>query len=231
MENSVNCELYECWFDKQIDGILKIEDEKFRTLLMLSLIDACSQGFNEHQKRGNRQAFVSFLEEFSVGCKHESILKSICPVTLFYDLQDEFGFDELRLNSGSIYNANDTELIDETNRLVQMIPLGERNKAKKHRYVELVYTKRNKLVHEMRQLGLSINFQEERESQVPHVVHGWVEATHNNTEEYWELHIPEQFIYEVIVWSAHKYFKWCRVNQKIPFNGSQNTKRRYAWYE
>lgn len=231
----MNLDVEQCreWFSNQIREIKEIQNKKHRLILLLSLADAFAQSHGDYGQNSNRRYFASFLLQFSSEQEYSAILRSICPVTLYYDKNDEYQFGKLNLTSSRVYLANSNDVLQEAKRLKDCIPEDKRDIiVRRHRYAELIYAMRNKLVHEMVDIGLDINFQESKAHQIPHMVHGVAENEGGIRTEYWKLHIPEVFIFCVVENAVNEYLTWCANNQKTPFKNNLHSRKCYfAWYD
>lgn len=229
---ALNAEQCRMWFEEQIKEIQKIQNKKHRLILLISLADAFAQSRVNYKQSSNRKCFSSFLIQYNSGEQNEGILRTVCPVTLYYDKKDEYQFGELSLRTSRIYPADSDEMLQEAKRLEQYIPEDKREYVLRHRYADLIYAMRNKLVHEMVDVGLDLNFQDNKTRQIPHVVHGNVENEGGSWSEYWGLHIPETFVFDVIEKSVNEYLSWCTSNKKVPFKNNLLSRKCYlAWYD
>lgn len=224
-------EITEKWFGKQIELIKGYPDEKHRLILIFALIDAFAQNYNKYERNGNCTAFVKFLEKY---CPDKRIiLKSICPVTLFYDYGHKVETD-ISLRGGRIYFAEDKELQEETLRILSLIP--EKREItflrRRHTYGALIYAMRNKLMHEWVMINSQINYQNDKEKQIPHVVWGEVyDYIENKHYKKWVLHIPEKFIFEVAEEAVRNYVAECRKDNRVPFNNHSMERQCFeSWY-
>ncbi len=229
---SLNAEQCRMWFKQQSDEIRAIPNKKHRLILLISLADAFAQSRVDYKQSNNRKCFSSFLIQYNSGKENEAILRTVCPVTLYYDKRDEYQFGTLNLKPSRVYSAGSNDLIQEVKRMEQCIPEDKRECVLRHRYADLIYAMRNKLVHEMVDIGLDLNFQENKAHPIPHIVHGNVENEGGAWSEYWKLHIPESFIFDVIDKAVNEYLTWCEGVQKIPFKNNQLNRKCYlAWYD
>lgn len=215
------------WLSKQMEEIQKIPNENFRIVLLCSLVDAFAQQEANYASRNNAGTFADFLLKYSR--EFESILKSVCPSTLFYHSEKILPQNtQLELGEDYLVCADDITAQKEAERILALLNKEQRNyRSKQHRYAQLIYALRNKLAHELIVVGCEANFLEEDGDQIPHMVHGV-----SGYPKSWLLHIPEKFILDVAKSSIENYIDECERNNINPFcNNSMNRLCYLAWYE
>ncbi len=227
------------WVESRIEIISKIDDERFRRILFLSLIDAFAQNHSNFQKH-NQKEFSDFL--YIYASSRWPFLKYICPVTLFNYYSDRFQKNVLsiHLTNGRIYVADASEMKAEGERIRKfLLDQGIKdNDIQKHTYANLVYAMRNKLAHELTIPGSRIDLRYDASNKIPNVSQEhkqYYDASSKSfkiTEANWNLHIPEQFLQDLLTESSSQYLNACRVNSIIPFsNHSYGRKFYFAWYD
>ena len=145
------------WFYKQFELIKSYPSENHRMILMVSLLDAFAQDYNNFERARNHKHFVEFIQDYSI--QYGDILKMVCPITLYYTYLMERKDIALKLERGRLYLGNEPEVIMEGERLLEEIAEeGQGNARWKHSYAGLIYQLRNKLVHEGRSLNMHLNF-------------------------------------------------------------------------
>lgn len=222
------------WSNQYMEEIALLKNEKSRFLLRCSVIDAFSQSAfpNSHH---TSSSFSSFLEKFSEP-SYSDILKMICPITLYYNYHKKYNLGNLHLDTryyGKTYSATDSDLSEEAQRLLKLIPneKDQRNAAQKHTYSRLIYQRRNKIAHEFYAVGLPLNFQEDRENQLPHIVLSHEFIGEDLIPGHWELNIPEQFTTSVFLSAIKGYLSYCEQNQILPFKPESERAYRFSWYD
>lgn len=225
------------WISQQLENTRTIPYIPFRVLLYITIIEGFAQQVVNYQKRQNAKYFSDFIVEY--GGAFRDILNEICPVTLYYDYRAIFEFNSLKLQDARIYSAGDRELADEALRLCNLMPVEKRcSLSGKHKYAYLIYAMRNKVVHELNYINSPINFQQKSEYQVPHIAMRSKRKLDEQSGEAkleldaWMLHIPVQFVEDILCETTSNYLEECIRNQKMPFgNHSDERKFQLAWYD
>ena len=230
------------WRDRQIDRISRIDNLTYQRILIIACIDAFVQHQNtiydmkkNKERVFNWKAFSTFLQKYMNDEQCHRIMTLVCPTTLYYDYQKEFGTEELKLDvdSGRIYVADDKDATDESERLIKLLQENERNKARaKHQYSALIYQMRNKLVHEMSLIGCPVSFLTEDSDPIPHMV-VLSEIENNKAIPYkWTLHIPMKLLWKCFKESTDNYLDECQRLQKHPLGDyDPNQKSTFAFYD
>lgn len=216
------------WVNNKLKDISKLETEAFRKILYYSLIDSFAQSWKNYPTYNVQNVFSDFILTFSP--KYRDILGNVCPVTLFHYLKDENPLLTLRLPESRILDAQSGILAKESERLLATISNQDtRIKAqKKHRYCQLMYAERNKLVHELSQVGMPIDFDEP----LPHVAQGCKMIDDKLIDTGWELVIPEKFVLSVLEDVLNGYLAYCVQENIVPFsNNTFDRKSKTAWYD
>ena len=217
------------WVDQQINTIISYKYDAHRLILICSLIDAFAQNDAGYPRGNNTKHFSDFVIQYSK--KNSAILSEVCPVTLFYDAFQDASI-ELNLPSHAILCAGNSALVNESNRLISLLPEKERdNKSCRHRYASLIYAMRNKLTHELNFLNIAPNFFADEEEQVPHVA---CESTIINGKlehKAWRLHIPERFVFDVAEDAIKGYLQYCeRIGSDPFYNNNYERSCFYSWH-
>ena len=216
------------WVNNKLKDISKLETEAFRKILYYSLIDSFAQSWKDYPTYNVTNVFTDFILTFSN--KYRNILENVCPVTLFHYLKDENAFLTLNLPEDRLLYAQSDELVKESERLLTTISDLEKRKSaqKKHRYCQLMYAERNKLVHELNQIGMPIEFNE----YFPHVARGSKIIDGKLSKAEWELVIPEKFVLSVLEDALNGYLSYCVQEKIVPFiNNTHDRKSKMAWYD
>lgn len=218
---------YRNWWKWQLDFMAGDSSKIHRQIIITSMLDTFAQESSNYS-RDNQKAFSDFLKSH---CKrYNGILTSICPITLFYDCFDGTS-EKLCLTQSRIYKADEKRVIDEGERLINLLPDKQKERARKrHSYAGLIYAMRNKLVHEFLWLNMPINFCEDEEEQIPHVACKSVMKSGKLQFDSWCLYIPYDFILNVANDAVENYLEYCLQNNHRPFD-NDSRKCFKAWYD
>ena len=225
------------WICQQLESIRMIQYIPFRVLLYITIIEGFAQQEAKYPRNNNAKYFSDFIVKY--GGAFRDVLNEICPVTLYYDYKNIFEFDRLRFQYARIYCAGDQELVDEVCRLCNYMPAEKRcSFSSKHKYANLIYAMRSKVVHELNYINSPINFQQNNEYQVPHIGMRSKSKFDEKSNEVkldfdaWTLHIPEKFVEDILRETTSNYLEECIRKQKMPFeNHSDERKCQLAWYD
>lgn len=216
------------WFYRQLEFIRLYPSENHRLIILLSVIDSFAQESSGYS-RNNQKAFVDFIQTYST--KYCDILKTLCPVTLYYSNFSSSDSTKLQLRQSTIYSADNIFAVNEAQRLFDLLTDKQKNSARmKHSYAGLTYQLRNKLVHEFTSLNMPLNFQYDSDEQLPHMV---CEKRMENGKSYfhhWALCIPEKFVKDVAIDAVENYLKKCSEQNYAPFT-KIDRKCYLAWYD
>ena len=220
------------WLTQYMSEIDCLQNEKSRFILRCSIIDAFAQSAFPNTNHTS-SSFSSFIETYST-TSYSNILKSICPVTLYYNYRDEYDFMSLHLTHDSkIYLATDAELSNESNRILNLISdeKKRRTAAYRHTYSRLIYQRRNKIIHDFYDVESHMNFVENQTEQLPHVTLRHSFTDNEFIPEHWVLNIPEQFIVNVFHSAIEGYLMYCQQNQRSPFKSEVERSYLLSWYD
>ncbi len=220
------------WFEENFITASKVPNEVFRRSLFLMLIEGFAQMEAGYPGSGkSKECFRNFI------LKHSSIrenLKLVCPITLYYDYKDKYPLPEPDVFEGWIYDYTDPHLGKEAERLLLCIPEGKKREVARnnHRYVNLIYQMRSKLVHELHITGTGIDFSD----MIPQVASGVntdVDDSDNivTTHEA-SLNIPEKFIAALAWETVTKYLDECEREGRNPIPADKSKRKsQLAWYD
>lgn len=211
----------------QIEQIRQIPNENYRMILICSLVDSFAQHISNYDMHNTADQFADFLVKYSI--EHVNILSAICPSTLFYHAQKHLPKNTvLDFCKDDIVFANEIVATDEANRIIALLPTNMQGTyAKKHRYAQLIYAMRNKLVHEMVVVGCEVSFIAEESDPIPHMIYGV-----SGYPKCWLLHIPERLVFSVAESAIKNYLDECNREQKNPFHNNSIERFCYkTWYE
>ena len=220
------------WFEENFKIARSVPNEVFRRSLLLILIEGFAQmaaGYPSTNR--SKKFFCEFVLKYT---EHRDDLQLVCPITLYYDYKDKYPLPKPDVFRGWIYDYTDEHLSIEAERLLSYIPEGQlRDSARnKHRYVNLLYQMRSKLVHELHITGTGIDFSDT----IPQVASG-----HNTdvdetgkivTISEASLNIPEKFIANLTWETVENYLNECEKEGRSPIPVSYiRRKCRLAWYD
>lgn len=228
MDISTRVSEVENWINERMCEADKISDWKFRLLCYYSILDAFVQEYFNYDKEHNRVNFINFIRKYQ---SKYSFLDEVDPVTLYYHYKKEIA-DTTVLN----FMDKDKEyLVSE----IQQIPnwrnikglLGD-NKCNKHKYIELMYQLRNKLVHEFTTPDgvMGINLYDKGKTE-PYYVSCEALEGNGNFVCYWYLTFSPQFICDLTRNVINNYLTDCKKNNCDPFKNNISRKMRLAWYD
>ena len=211
---------------QQIEQIRQLPNENYRMMLICSLVDSFAQHVSNCDLRHNAEQFADFLVKYS--SEHVNILSAICPSTLFYHAERHLPKNTmLTFCEDDIVCADEIAAINEANRIIALLPINiQGTYTKKHRYAQLIYAMRNKLVHEMVVVGCEVSFLTEDSDSIPHMVYGV-----SGYPECWLLHIPEKLVFNVAESAINNYLNECEREQRNPFHNNSIERACYkTWY-
>ena len=191
------------WVEKNLLTTFKLTNESYGKLLIHSTIDCFAQMWGSYPPAGfNCATFCGFVLRYS---SYNTIFKQICPTTLHYHYDKENPID---LTLGEIYRWDDVALVSEANRILLNIKdeqLREEAK-KKHTYIKLLYQQRNKLVHELDNIGTKIEFNND----VPSIASGM----DINGKYIWTLNYPRKWLYNLAEETIFNFIDDCMHKEK-----------------
>ena len=206
------------WVETNLPDALKLKNNSYSKILILSIIDCFAQMYGNYPTRENNNTFCKFVLKYS---SQRTILNQVCPVTLHYHYKKG---RLLNLQEGQIYNWDDPILGEEAERILLAIEdEKEREKAKqKHTYIKLLYQLRSKVVHELDNVGTPIEFNEI----IPSVAFG----PEKNDEMVWTLNYPRLWLYELARETIFGFIDDCLNAEEITrFLDNQRTTH-LTWY-
>lgn len=233
MRRTIDDEIKETrhWVENSLEDIAELPIEIYRKILFLSVVDAIVQHQENTNPHNNQEEFASFLLKYST--EYHEILAAYCPTTMYYDNLPLLTNEMLHLDEDEQFYYVDQSIVNlESARLLTILKQFPKAKTERHRYASLIYAMRNKLVHEMYQVGCEANFLTEDSDPIPHLV---LLDKHNHEElspYKWTLMIPEKFIWVVGKSAIANYLDECQKMQKHPLTNMETfRKSRFAWYD
>ena len=220
------------WFEGNFKIACEVPSEVFRRSLFLMLIESFAQMAADYESaNGNKKCFREFVLKYS---DLRDNLQMVCPITLYYDYKDKYHLPEPDVFKGWIYGYTDEHLRKESDLLLSYIPEGnQRDSARnRHRYVNLLYQMRSKLVHELSISGSGVDFSDE----IPQVSSGHFsdvdDAGNIVTIPEASLNFPEKFIARLTWETVENYLDECERDGRSPIPlGYHKRKCRLGWYD
>lgn len=174
------------WVAHKMPETLKIPNDSYSKILILSTIDCFAQMWANYPTSGkNRATFTQFVLKYS---SQRDTLKQVCPTTLYYSFLPD---KTLCLQPYRIYEWDDPDIKTESDRLLEIIT-DKKTKEKavnNHRYIKLLYQLRSKLVHELNNIGTKIEFNEDK----PSIASG----IDGKGQRIWTLNYPKLWLYNL----------------------------------
>lgn len=203
------------------ETIFKSNSELFKKILYIGIIDALSKTI--FPRKGNRERFVSFLENFS-DWKHCSRI-SLPHLVRLLEFTPEPEYSKIREFSFSTYGqwppgkVITLEMDPEYKEVIKYWPRGQENiepikgvKLLSLKHIHLFYTYRNSLVHELRNLAYGVEeFALEKEP-------SYHSLTTENDEETWQLVYPLGFFENICETCLKSLKKYLIINNIDPYN-------------
>ena len=207
------------WVKANLPITLKIQNESYGKLLIHATIDCFAQMCGNYPPSNfNSDTFCRFVLRYS---SYSKTFQQICPTTLHYHYDKE---NDIKLTRGRIYQWDDPELVEEANRILHNIKEEQLRKTaqKKHTYIKLLYQQRNKLVHELDNIGTKIEFSKD----VPSIASG----KDISSSTIWTLNYPKLWLYNLAQETIYNFIEDCMHNEKpLRFLDKERTTN-LTWY-
>ena len=223
------------WAEKQLSVARQIPNKDFSIISLLALIDCFAQADADYPIGGklSKKAFCNFVLNHS--SSYSKILQHICPITLYYDYKDKYNLPSLPFSPGELLPINDDRLQKAAeNYLLCLPPDKKADSAQKHQYIMLLYQLRNKLVHEMNYLGLSVAMFSNYPS-ISCVSRIGIDDLGKDIgiqEQYWALNIPKDFIYQLAHETIFHRLEICKEKDNLPFPLTNEPRKcELSWYD
>jgi len=223
----------------QIDVIQKMNQPIHQMLVLFPLLEAFAQEYaNYPNGKESSKAFVDFILRFQ---RSYDFLNDVDPVTLFYDCEKELdGCVNLEgFSIGSIFFPTDSKIRDKTNEILacleKRIPEKKDIYINRHRYINLLYRLRSKLIHEMTTPFSIINEYFEDKFDIPQYWHRSLLFPEDGVvlqKDDWTLHIPVVFIEHLALECIDGFLQFCNEKQRDPASNNKVTRKFYlSWYD
>ena len=237
-------------FEDTVAQIDAIKDRELQLLCMFSLIDCMAQEWANYQQKGEQDVFCDFV------LKHQTkynYLNEIDPITLYYDVEDEIGFEAYRpgfppmkrvmLTSPwlrSITKFTDFVHLGKADEIAQELRRTKTEeqvtrKLERHRLIRLIYRLRSKVTHELSALGDEHPLMKPYQCGEPYyreVGRKYIEDGNVVSDHVYELIIPNEFIREIMLDCMDHYLMECVENDHAPFENNSFMRRfRITWYD
>lgn len=236
---------------KELDEAMRINNRVFKNICLFSLIDCFAQEYANYPTSGLSKAFCDFILTFQDYCDY---LEMVEPVTLFYDYEPEIKklldnpesadqksevcepLSEVNLDDIEIFDGQKVSKIIRTEKAEKILEIIRREEGRKvvktyrrnHRLIHLIYKMRSKAVHELSRMGNENKWEIEDGRDEPFyrdMVRLYEFEGNIVSEDYYELIIPNRFIYNLTQNTLSNYFDYCRREIRLPFANKNNNKR------
>jgi len=158
MQRHIDSEIrqYEAYFEKQIEDIGRVDSRLFRKILYSCVVDTLSKAAFGEQFKIHQKRVVSFIDACS-GWKDKDEVSAIQLCLMLEQEQQTSSplYNSLKertkvWNRGVVRRPADDPVLSDVECIAGQ---GEKKCVRRARYVELLYTYRNHLVHEFREPG------------------------------------------------------------------------------
>ena len=234
---------------KEIDEAMSINNRVYKNICLFSLIDCFAQEYANYPTSGLSKAFCDFILKFQ---DYYDYLELPEPVTLFYDYEPklrelasgpempepelsepgtEVSIDDL----GPLDGQKVSEII-RTNKAEEILTVIRREEGRKeaknyrrnHSLIHLIYKMRSKAVHELSRMGNENKWEIEDGRDEPFyrdMVRLYEFEGNIVSEDFYELVIPNRFIYNLTQNTLSNFFDFCLKEQRLPLENRSNFKR------
>lgn len=185
------------YFHTELENVAQYNNRLHRKILYVTLLDTLARVVYSPSQYSNTHRFIEFVRNFSDWKDKDRV--SLMQLKLELDKHMEsaakvksrlYNCIQQRIDkriAGTTYYASDDEVFDLLNELALDQP--DELKAIKHtRYVELLYTYRNRLIHEYKEPGHALELQEDAEECAFN--HSGYYSKLKENDDNWELCFP-----------------------------------------
>ena len=204
------------YFNDIIKTAEKTENYLLMKTMLFSIIESMAQEYCNYCSK-NTEVFVRFVSKFS----NVAYLNKIDPITTYYEMKHKgykINTNLDYLEDGYNYSAKQIVDRDGTQEIICEAQKYGIN-LDKHKYINLIYKYRCKLVHECKSIGINFKSLEEKED-INYISCGF------NIK--WELNIPYTFLKKLTKECIEGYIKECKEIEIDPY---KNAKKYSYWYE
>jgi hypothetical protein len=191
--NRGNINQFCSYFQDNINEIVKLNNQLYQKILIISLMDTLSRVWTKGKENKNKLRYLKLVREC---IKWEHADRISIPMTVYRIREENIkGNDKLMLKIDELFKrfkmAENPRIdinlfFNEIEHLA--VSNEEREILKNSRYAELLYTYRNNLIHEFRNSGDGMEFCNDNESPYYH------RMTHRDCQtKTWELVYPTKF--------------------------------------
>ncbi|WCL51016.1 hypothetical protein [Leptospira sp. GIMC2001] len=238
--NEANVKIYIDYFRKHFYDVVSLNREQsdFKKILYFTIIDSLSKSI--YPSDGNRERILNFLE-IIVDWKNGQLF-SLPHLFAFFKLLPEPQYFELKnfiiekykaMKTGWVYSIDEIDILYNDILKFNSTIINDifDKKSKKSIYqfqhLNLFYTYRNSLIHEMKPLG-SDNTRIKKQ-EIPHYLsHLEYQVEPDLVEGYWHLSYPETFLKNICRVSIIKTEEYLLRNDIDPY---YKTNKGYFWIE
>ena len=237
-------------FEDTVAQIDAITDRELQLLCMFSLIDCMAQEWANYPSKGEQDVFCDFV------LKHQTkydYLNEIDPVTLYYDVEDEIGFETPWPGFPPVKRVSlISPWLKSVTKFTEFVHLGKADeiaqelrrtkpeeyvsrKLERHRLIRLIYRLRSKVTHELSALGDEhplLKLYQRGEPYYREVGRKYIEDGNVVSDHVYELIIPNDFIREITLDCMDHYLMECVENDHAPLENNSFMRRfRITWYD
>lgn len=200
-----------------VSDIEKMDYYENKVGCLYSVMDSFAQEYFKYPSYGSKNTFCDFILKFANKDKY-NFLELLDPVTLIYDIcNTPIKLDELA--EANIYVPNSSSIRKLCNR--KEIKDAEEKDKKRHKYIELIYKNRSKIIHEGNSAGL-IRVKTENNYNTP---------IYLDCSSHWRLLFPYTFLKELFLDCINNYLIEQEKLGLDPFENNINRKSFYAFYD
>jgi hypothetical protein len=181
------------YFQDSINEIVKLNNQLYQKILIISLMDTLSRVWTKGKENKNKLRYLKLIRE-CIKWEHDDRIS--IPMTVYRIREENIkGNDKLmteidrlfnKFQNGGIPRIDIDPFFNEIEHLA--VSIEEQEILKNSRHAELLYTYRNNLIHEFRNPGHGMEFSNDNESPYYH------RMTHRDCQtKTWELVYPTNF--------------------------------------
>ena len=218
------------YVNNKLEIIDKINDCELKSSCLFILLECFAQEYGNYSRNNNREVFSNFLNTFLDKCLVDE-LNLIDPITLYYSCEklrgafclDDCGF----LDDSYVYAPN--QMRKQCSNILESCDSCVVNcsKRKTHRYIDLLYTYRNKLSHEMKAPAYMLKPWNDHE----HISYFYISKfnidanTGSSLDDigFWNLIFPYKYLKNLFSKAIMSYVAYCENKSVDPFINDKKT--------
>ncbi len=224
------------WMEERTQIIDNIPDNYFKGICYFSLIEKFAQEYSDYPANNSKNTFCDFVLKFKTSY---AFLNEHDPVTLYYDYKTQLKkkFNLSFLDHGINHNPDQAIQHGKAKEMLECLEmLGVRDyRIKNHKYVNLLYSLRSKLSHELSSHNDGMLTDLHLLSEYPYYVSCLRSYPINGSvvcDQVWQLVVPVGFIRKLALECINNYLDYSLENKDDPFeNDKINRHSHIAWYD